>query len=346
MNIYFNENNQKLFYKYAEEIFRSNFWSEGRMTCAFEDESEEVFGMPACAVSSGGAALFLLYQYTGVKGKDVIIPSNTSWATARAAKQAGANVIYADCNRSDLCLSFDDLKRKVTSNTAAVTVVHIGGHIAFDIERIAAFCHENNIILIEDCAHAHGAEWNNKKPGSWGIGGAYSFYATKTLTTGEGGLIVSKNRELISWAKTQRNYGKMVSDGTISYPSLTGFNFRISEFTAALGRIQLRNLPAILEWKTRLSEKYDQIFTNRVYFPPGMKSGFYKYIVFDYKLRQQTGKVFQPSDQCHRIEGIRMDFPNSDWIGEHHSCTPMYCGWEPADRPVEEIAPLLLYESH
>ena len=342
MKIYFTEENIKLFHKYSEEIFRSNYWTEGKMTLAFEEESEEVLGLPACAVSSGGAGLFLLYQYIGVAGKDVIVPTNTFWATARAVKNAGGNVIYADCNKNDLCLSFDDLKRKITPNTAAVTVVHIGGHIAFDIEKIALFCSENKIALIEDCAHAHGAEWNGKKPGSWGIGGAYSFYATKTLTTGEGGLIVSNNKDLISWAKLQRNYGKMVADGNITYPSLTGFNFRISEFTSALGRIQLKNLPAILDWKTMLSDKYDQIFSRRVYFPRNMKSGLYKYIVFDYTLRHSTGKVFQTSDHCHIIENKSLDLPNSAWIGEHHSCPPMYFGWEYAEKSVEEIYDILL----
>lgn len=139
MKIYFNRDNKMQFYHYVDEIFKSNFWSEGKMTRAFEEECEEVLDLPACAVCNGGAALFLLYQYAGVKGKDVIIPANTFWATAMAAKMAGANIIYADCNRYDLCLSFEDLKRKITPNTAAVTVVHIGGYIAFDIEKIAAF---------------------------------------------------------------------------------------------------------------------------------------------------------------------------------------------------------------
>ena len=344
MNIYFTEENKKLFYKYTDEIIQSNYWSEGKMTHIFEEECEEVFSLPSCAVSSGGAGLFLLYQYAGVEGKDVIIPANTFWATARAAMMAGGNVIYADCNKEDLCLNYDDMIRKVTPNTAAITVVHIGGHIAFEIEKIKSFCNENHIALIEDCAHAHGAEWSGKKPGSWGIGGAYSFYATKTLTSGEGGLIVSTNKDLISWAKLQRNYGKIVDDGKITYPSHSGFNFRISEFTAALGRIQLKNLTDILELKEKLVEKYNQIFTRRVYFPPSMKSGFYKYIVFDYSLSQNTGKVFQSSDHCHRIEGKNIYLPNSDWIGEHHSCPPMYIGWKYADKSVEEIADILFHK--
>ena len=77
--------------------------------------------------------------------------------------------------------------QKITPNTKAVVVVHIGGHIAFEIEQIAKLCEERKIALIEDCAHAHGAQWNGRTAGSWGIAGSYSFYATKTMPLGEGG---------------------------------------------------------------------------------------------------------------------------------------------------------------
>lgn len=342
MKIYFTEQNKKKFAEYCEQIVSSHWWSDGPMTKRFEEECECSFGLFSVAVSNCGAALSLLFQYAGVKDKEVIIPANTFWATAIAAKREGARVIYADCNRADLCLSYEDIKEKITKNTAAVVVVHIGGHIAFQIEKIAALCQEKNIALIEDCAHAHGASWNGKQPGSWGLGGAYSFYATKTMTTGEGGLLVTKDKDLAAWAKIQRDYGKLVVNGKITYPSLTGFNYRMSEFTAALGRIQLANLPEILEWKRTLARKYDGVFERRVRYPEGMQSGYYKYIVFDYALTSQTGKVFQTSDHCHRIEGKKVSLPDCDWIGEHHSCVPIFNGWEHADKPVDELADLLI----
>ncbi len=89
-------------------------------------------------------------------------------------------------------MSFDDFvaKAEATRPKAAV-LVHIGGHIAFDVERIADYCREHGIFLLEDCAHAHGADWNGRRPGSWGDAGVYSFYATKTISTGEGGMLVS-----------------------------------------------------------------------------------------------------------------------------------------------------------
>ena len=112
-------------------------------------------------------------------------------------------------------MCYEDMVSKVTPDTKAVIVVHIGGHIAFDIERIASFCVERHIALIEDCAHAHGAEWNGKIAGSYGLAGSYSFYATKTMPLGEGGMVVSRDKELISWMRKFRNYGKEVLAGNI-----------------------------------------------------------------------------------------------------------------------------------
>lgn len=331
------------FYRLLDQVFDSNFWSDGKVTQQFEEKFQEMTGLYSCAVTSGGAGLLSIFEYVDVRGKDVIVPANTFWATTQAAKMAGANIIYADCNRDDLCLSYDDLLRKVTPDTKAVVVVHIGGHIAFEIEQIAKFCDERKIALIEDCAHAHGALWNGRTAGSWGVAGSYSFYATKTMPLGEGGMIVSRNRELISWMKKFRNYGKEVIQGNIvTYPLKTGFNYRISEFTAALGIVQLERLPKILEWKRGLAEKYNQIFDRRVRFPEGMVSGYYKYIVFDYPLSEETGKVFNKTDFGNEIEGIKAELSNSYWAAEHHKCAPIYYGWEGAALDVTELGKRLI----
>lgn len=339
----FEEEYRKKYYKLLDEVFESNFWSDGKMTRTFEEKFEEYTGLHSCAVTSGGAGLLSIFEYIGVKGYDVIVPANTFWATTQSAKMAGANIIYADCNKEDLCLSYEDVLKKVTKKTKAIVVVHIGGHIAFDIEKISAFCKEKNIFLVEDCAHAHGAQWNGKTAGSWGIAGSYSFYATKTMPLGEGGMVVSRNEDLIEWMKKFRNYGKEVINGKIvTYPLKNGFNYRINEFTSALGIIQLERLPRIVEWKTELAEKFDQIFDNRVIFPEGMKSGFYKYIVFDYDIKEETGKVFNRTDFGNEIEGKTVDLPNSYWVAEHHKCVPIYYGWEKADCSIEELKKILL----
>jgi len=308
------------------------------MVAKFEEEFADFTKIPSLAVSNGGAGLLALFEYCDVRKKDVIVPANTFWATSAAAKRAGANVIYADCNKDDLCISLDDIKKKVTSATKAIAVVHIGGHIAFEIEEIAEFCRLNNIYLIEDCAHAHGASFHGKTAGSWGLGGAYSFYATKTMPLGEGGMICSLDEDFMNWFKYYRNYGKHVVDGKVSYKMQNGFNFRMNEVTAALGIVQMQQLHEILSWKRVLARKYDKIFDRRIHFPKSMESGYYKYIVFDYsELKLFTGQVFGPDDLGPAIEGIDVDLPNTYWVVNNHKCPPIYYGWEYADLKPEEL---------
>jgi dTDP-4-amino-4,6-dideoxygalactose transaminase len=213
-------------------------------------------------------------------------------------------------------MSFEDLKIKVEKyKPVAVWIVHIGGHIAFQIEEIANFCKEKGIILLEDCAHAHGASWKGKKPGTWGDVGIYSFYATKTITTGEGGMLVTHNTELVEFAKKYRNYGKF------DY-KVKGLNFRMNEFTAAIGCVQVERLDEIVAWKNEYARKYlDPEYSHRVKFPEGMVSGYYKYIVFE-PISKSTGKVYdQP---CHKILGKDYQLPNTDWVAENHWCVPLY----------------------
>jgi perosamine synthetase len=342
MKLPFDNRSRERYFGLLNEMFDSNFWSEGQMVIRFEDQFSTFCGMPSLAVSNGGSALLALYTYAGVSGYEVIVPANTFYATAQAAKLAGAEVVYADCNKNDLCLSLEDVKRKVTKRTKAVCVVHIGGHIAFEIEAIAAFCQEKGIHLIEDCAHAHGATFNGKTAGSWGLGGAYSFYATKTMPTGEGGMLCSRDEKFLEWARLFRNYGKKVINGRVTYPLSTGFNYRMNEMTAALGIVQLENLPGILAWKKRLAAKYDRLFDRRVCFPEGMVSGYYKYIVFDYTLKEETGKVFAESDFGPEIEGGAYDLPNSNWVAEHHHCVPIWYGLPYAEESLGVLEELLL----
>lgn len=342
MVIPFEEEYRKRFFELENQIFESNFWSEGKMIQMFEEKFGEYCKLGAKAVTNGGSGLLAILEYVGVRGKEVIVPANTFWADARAVQYAGGIPVFADCNKEDLCISLEDIKKKATDNTKAVIVVHIGGHIAFEIEQIAAWCKEKGIELIEDCAHVHGGWWNGKTGGHYGIAGSYSFYATKTMPLGDGGMVVSKNEDLLKWVEKYRNYGKEVIDGHVYYKLSNGFNFRLNEFSAALGIVQTERLPKILEWKRELAKKYDQIFENTVKFPEGMESGYYKYIVFDTPLKQQTGQVFGPGDLGDVISGKDSDVPNSHWVTEHHKCAPIYLGWEDADKSVDELRSILL----
>ena len=313
----FDARDRARFHDLIDEVIDSNQWSEGAMTKRFEAAWEEWNGAPAVATSSWAGGALAALNFAQVAGEVVLCPSNTFMATPLAALHAGARVECVDCNRSDLCVSFDSFQAVAERvKPKAAFVVHIGGHIAFEIEQIAAYCADNGIFLIEDCAHAHGASWNGRRPGTYGDAGVYSLYATKTVSTGEGGVLVSRRPQLLEFARDFRNYGKPTYE-------VSGLNYRMSEFTAAMGLIQVERMPEIVAWKNTVARDYlDPKYPSRLELPEGMESGLYKYIVFDW-LEKSTGRVYD--EPCHRIMGrTDLDLPNTDWVARNHSCPPLY----------------------
>jgi perosamine synthetase len=302
--------------QYWEEILAGGRWTEGDFTKRFEDRWALWNDLPPVALSSWAGGAMACMEYFKLRGKKVLCPTNTFMATPLAITQGGGTVIFGDCNREDLCLSFDAVvKAAAEHDLGAVWLVHIGGHLAFDTERIASFCAQKGIALLEDCAHAHGASWNGRKPGAFGDAGVYSFYATKTVSTGEGGMLVSRHPGLIEFTRAFRNYGKF------DY-KVAGLNYRMSEFTAALGLVQADRMEEIAAWKNEVARRYlDPKFEKRVRMPDGMLSGYYKYIVFE-PIEPSTGKVY---DQlCHEIMGQTGSFPNAEWVARNHWCAPLY----------------------
>jgi dTDP-4-amino-4,6-dideoxygalactose transaminase len=299
-----------------DEVLDSERWSEADMVSRFEAAWEQWNGVPAVAASSWAGGALAALDFAQVQGETVLCPSNTFMATPLAAIRAGASVEFVDCNREDLCMSFSDFESKVERHRPrAVLLVHIGGHIAFDSERIAGYCRDHGIFLIEDCAHAHGASWNGRKAGTYGDAGVYSLYATKTISTGEGGVLVSTRAEVVEHARAFRNYGKPDF-------GVHGLNFRMSELTAALGLVQTERMPEIVEWKNDVAREHlDPAYSSRLELPGGMVSGLYKYIVFDW-LERSTGRVYD--EPCHRILGHDVELPNTDWVARNHSCVPLY----------------------
>jgi perosamine synthetase len=299
-----------------DEVFDSGQWTEGPLTARFEDAWRAWNGLEAVAFNGWAGAAMAALSFCDVRGATVLCPSNTFMATPLAAMHAGASVEFVDCNRSDLCMSFASFEAAVARHRPrAAFVVHIGGHIAFEIEQIAELCRAEGIFLIEDCAHAHGASWNGRRPGTWGDAGLWSFYATKTVSTGEGGMLVARDGELLEYARAFRNYGKPSHE-------VAGLNLRLSEFTAALGLVQTERMEEIVAWKNAAAQEFlDPAHPGRLELPDGMVSGLYKYIVFD-AIERSTGKVYDTP--CHRILGRPDELPNSDWVAANHWCVPLY----------------------
>jgi perosamine synthetase len=299
-----------------DAVIDSQQWSHGDMTRRFESAWSAWNGAPAVAFSSWTGGALAALDYAGVAGETVLCPSNTFMATPLAILRAQGEVVFVDCNREDLCMSFADFEAKAERHKPrAAVLVHVGGHLAFESERIASYCRDHGIFLLEDCAHAHGAGWDGRRPGTFGDAGVYSFYATKTVSTGEGGVLVSADADLRAHARAFRDYGK--PDHAVA-----GLNFRMSEFTAALALVQAERLEEIVAWKNDVARVHlDPVHPQRMALPDGMVSGLYKYIVFS-PIERSTGKVYD--EPCHRIMGTHDNLPNTDWVAENHWCVPLY----------------------
>jgi perosamine synthetase len=312
----FDHRDRERLHRLFDEVLDSERWSEGELTRRFEAAWEVWNGLAAVATSSWTGAALAALEFAGVRGQTVLCPSNTFMATPRAVLAAGGRVAFVDCNREDLCASFADVEAKVHAlRPRAVFLVHIGGHLAFDVERIAGLCRSEGIFLIEDCAHAHGASWHGRRPGTFGDAGVWSFAPTKTISTGEGGMLVSRHPELVEFARAFRNYGKPGYE-------VHGLNFRLNEFTAALGLLGVGRLDEIVAWKNELARReLDARYPSRLELPDGMVSGLYKYIVRQ-PIPHSTGKVYD--EPCHRLMRDPVELPNTDWVSRNHWCVPLY----------------------
>jgi len=189
-------------------------------------------------VNSGTAALFIALEALGIGPDDeVIVPPLTFFATISSVLYHKARPVFADIDLDDLCLSPQSVESKITKKTKAIIPVHLFGAPA-KMDELSALAAENTIALLEDCAQAHGTEYREQKVGGLGKAGAFSFFATKHMTTGEGGMITTNDPEVAEKCKTLRNHGMSSRDDHVCL----GFNNRMTEIEAAMGLVQLEKL--------------------------------------------------------------------------------------------------------
>ncbi|HET6457695.1 MAG TPA: DegT/DnrJ/EryC1/StrS family aminotransferase [Nitrosopumilaceae archaeon] len=240
-------------------ILKSKKLVLGPYTKKFEDLFSKYIGTKyGIAVSSATAALEIVLSYCDVKDAEVIIPCNTFIACPNTVLYAGGKPVFADMNPNTFCLDIDDVKRKITSKTKVIMVVHLAGLPEPEMDNLAKICKERNIFLMEDCSHAHGAEFNGKKVGSLGIGGCFSFFATKIIPTGTGGMITTDDEKLQEFAEAFRHQGGIGGEGRIEVFDKFGYDFMMSEITAALGINQLEKLEKHLEKRRMIAAQYER----------------------------------------------------------------------------------------
>ena len=234
----------------------------------------------AVAVSSGTAALEIILRSLGVAGKEVLVPANTFFATAAAVLHAGGRPRLADVEAATLALSAATVREALTDETAGVVMVHIGGLVSPEVEAIGRLCEERGLFLVEDAAHAHGAAWAGRGAGSFGGAGAFSFYPTKVLTAGEGGMILTADEGLRDEARIYRDQGKA---GFLGGDHVRlGAAWRMSELHAAVALAHLAYLDEFLAVRRRVARRYDEALTEvagitPVRPPAQSRSNYYKY---------------------------------------------------------------------
>lgn len=201
------------------------------------------------AAANGSLALELALLAAGVgPGDEVVVPAHSFIATAAAAARIGAVPVFADIEASTYNLSPERVAEAVGERTAAVIVVHFGGVMA-DMDRFADLAARHGFLMIEDAAHAHGAEWQGKRAGSFGLAGAFSFQNSKAMTAGEGGMVITSNDDLAAKARSIANAGRRPESGWFEHFEL-GTNLRLTSLQAAILTRQLERLPL----ETRLRE--------------------------------------------------------------------------------------------
>ncbi|NPV62381.1 MAG: DegT/DnrJ/EryC1/StrS family aminotransferase [Methanotrichaceae archaeon] len=220
------------------DVLASGMLVQGEVVRKFEEEFSRYIGVKeSVAVSNGTVSLDMALRALDLpRGDEVICPAFTFIATANSILYQDLRPKFADVDPSTFNLDPESLAEAITPNTRAVVGVHLYGQ-PFDVKAVRQICEDHNLALIEDCAQAHGAEYDGQKVGSFGIG-CFSFYPTKNMTTGEGGMITLEDEGLVSRLRLMRNHG---DTGKYNHVVL-GYNYRMTNLQAAIGLPQLKRL--------------------------------------------------------------------------------------------------------
>ena len=299
----------------------------------------------AVAVSSGTSALEIILRTLDVAGRELLVPANTFFATAAAAVHAGARVRFVDCDPLTMAIDPNDAARLVGPDTAAVVIVHIGGLVTPAMPELEALCEAEGVHLVEDAAHAHGSAWQGRSAGTFGVAGAFSFYPTKVVAGGEGGMIVTDDDRVAEEAFVYRDQGK--AGFHANFHTRFGHNWRMSEPHAAIVLAQLGRLDESIARRQELAARYDDgldaLGVARLHIPADADCNFYKYVAFlpdgvertalKQLVRERydiglSGEVYDTPLHHQPVFAPLVDeemlLPGAEWLCARHVCLPLY----------------------
>ena len=316
---------------------------------------------PSCT-SSMEAALIAL----GVgPGDEVLVPVETFIATGMVVSLVGARPIFTEISEKTFAMDVDDAWSRVTDRTRGAIFVHFAGFISPDLPEFVRRMQDSGRFVIEDAAHAPGAELNGQRAGTFGDAGCFSFYPTKIITTGEGGMLTTAREDIAKVARSLQNRGRDMDNPIESY-ILSGRNNRFTEIAAAMGLSQLRCLPTFLERRRRVASIYDELLLGSELFVPLLPIGdsgpsYWRYVA------TPTLKIDR-SELRERLsgDGITIDWaydpplhlqpvfrqtlgnepgmlPRSEQILSQHICLPMHAQMRDSD--AEFVIDRLLYHA-
>ena len=228
----------------VDAVLNSGMIAQGQKVKELEDNFADYIGTKyAAATNNGTSALHTALLACGIKEGDEVITTPFSFtATANSILFCGARPIFADIDADTFNINPETIEGKITSRTKAVLVVHLFGNPC-DMDQIKKICDKHNLLLIEDACQAHGAEYEGQKVGSIGDCGVFSFYPTKNMTTGEGGMITTNSADIDKKCRIIRDHGQDGRDNQV----LLGYNYRMTDIQAAIGVEQLKKLEGFIE---------------------------------------------------------------------------------------------------
>lgn len=242
--------------KYVLDCITSNWISsKGDYLGKFETSIKDRFGVKHCtSVSNGTSALFLALKAIDIKREDEVITSNFTYvASTNSILSVGAKPVFVDIRNSDLNIDVSQIEEKITTKTKAILYTNVYGFIA-DYERLKGICKKYNLMLIEDAAESLGGKYKSMFSGTLGDISTFSFFGNKTITTGEGGMVMSNKKSIIEKVRKLKNQGN--SKTKVYYHDQLGYNFRMTNIQAAIGLSQIEKLTEILKLKRKLQKSY------------------------------------------------------------------------------------------
>lgn len=344
---FFGEESIREILRDIESTLKGGILTDGTHVHGFEREFAEYVGVKhAVAVNSGTSALEIALRHFRLSGREVVVPTNTFVATPNSVLFAGGKPVFADIREDTLCVDVDDVRRRLSPRTAGVIVVHIAGLVCPQTDELRMLCVDNGLFLLEDAAHAHGAAISGKKAGALGDAGCFSFFPTKVVTTGEGGMITTDDAGLADDARCMRSHGLNSEREMV----MLGHNWRMSEVAAIIGRHQLKRLEEFVLRRNDVARLYEaelakvkglSLFRT----PAGIRHSYYKYPVrldddvdrekiaerLKNEFGVETGTVYDPPCHLHRFYrenfGAREgDLPVSENVLKKVLCLPMHVG--------------------